>query len=177
MFPNVDLNRRIGSRNAEILPGRARAVHPRPPTVSIWLTRRHQFMWRPARLPCYHIDMQVVTRSLSLLLLAVALMLPAVARTSAHAEALLAAPAAFVESATPNQAKRMAMICHRCFGKACGASAVACGAYCGAASALVPPAVVLASVTRLAAEPPAFTAARDHIGPPDPYPPRPIAIS
>jgi hypothetical protein len=176
MFPNVDRTRRIGSRNWKFSPG-LRAVHSRPPTVSILLTRRQQFMWRPARLPCYHINMQVVTRSLSLLLLAVALMLPTVARTSAHADVLLAAPASFVQSATPNQAKRMAMNCHRCFGKACGASALACGAYCGAASALTPLVVVLTLVASPAAASSVFKAPRDHGRPPDPPPPRLIAIS
>lgn len=139
--------------------------------------RRHQFGWRSTRLPCYPIRMQVVARSLSLLLLAVAMMLPTVARTSARAEALIAVSVAFEQFAVPHHAGKTLMRCHRCFGAACGESAVSCGAYCGAASALTPVVIVLMSVTKPAAGPFAFKAVRDHGNPPDPHPPRSLAIS
>jgi len=135
-----------------------------------------QFRWHAARFPCYHIDMRVMAHSLFLLLLAVAMMLPAVVRADARAEVPIAALTAFVQSASPGQAKRMAMRCHRCLGKACSASAVACGAPCGSASALTPPVVVLMSVASPKARPTGSRAARDHGIPPDPHPPRPIAI-
>ena len=178
VFPDVDWHPGApAARTCKGSVGRTCAVHSRlPPTVSILPPYRHQFRWRLVRLPCYPIDMQVMARSLSLLLLAVALMLPTVVRASVRADVLIVTPAAFVQSAIPHQARRIAMRCHRCFGKACDASAVTCGAYCGTASALTPLVIVLASVSRHAAEPSAFTAARDHRGPPDPHPPRPIAI-
>src|SRR5260370_4340477 len=123
--------------------------------------------------------MQVIARSLSLLLLVVALMLPTMERASASAcaEVPIATHAAFVQSATPDQTSRMVMKCDRCVGKACDAYAVTCGAYCGTASALAPLVVVLASITLPAAWPSAFKAGRDHGRPPDPHPPRTIIIA
>ena len=55
--------------------------------------------------------MQVMARSLSLLLLAVALTLPTVVRASACAEAPIATQAAFLQSAISYQEGRMAMEC------------------------------------------------------------------
>src|SRR5713226_3397409 len=135
-----------------------------------------QFRWHATGFPCYYSGMRVMAHSLSLLLLAVAMMLPAVARVDARAEVPMAALTAFVQSATPGHAKRMAMRCYRCFGKACSASAIACGAPCGSASALTPPVVVLMSVASPKARPTGSRAARDHGIPPDPHPPRPVAI-
>jgi hypothetical protein len=130
--------------------------------------------------------MQVVARSLTLLLLTVALMLPTVARTNASTEASIPTQAEpvtagafglFVQSATSFQAQPMAMKCRRCFGMACGASAVACGACCGTASAITPFVIVLALVGGPLATPAPFKTARDHGLPPDPHPPRAIIIS
>jgi hypothetical protein len=120
--------------------------------------------------------MQVMARSLSLLVLAVALMLPTAIGASARTEAPIAPQATFAQSA-PHQATRTMMTCRQCFAKHCGAFAVACGAYCGAASAVTPFVVVLMSVNGPTPVPSIFKAARDHGRPPDPYPPRPIAIS
>jgi hypothetical protein len=117
-----------------------------------------------------------MARSLFLLLVVVALMLPTMERASACAEASIETQAAFVQSATPHQTSRMVMKCDRCVGKACDAYAVTCGAYCGTASALAPLVVVLASITLPAAWPSAFKAGRDHGRPPDPHPPRTIII-
>ena len=121
--------------------------------------------------------MQVMARSVSLLLLVVALMLPTMERASACAEASIATQAAFVQSATPDQTSRMLMKCDRCIGKACDAYAATCGAYCGPASALAPLVIVLASITLPAAWSSASKAARDHGSPPEPHPPRAIIIS
>lgn len=126
--------------------------------------------------PCYHTDMQLVARSLCLLLLAVAVMLPTAARTSARTEVLIAAATTTVQSATRFQPTQTAMKCLGCFGKVCGASAATCGVYCGAASALTPLAIVLMAVTSLALGPAIYKVARDHSNPPDPHPPRPIRI-
>jgi hypothetical protein len=143
-------------------------AHPRPCQC--------QFGWHAARFSCYHSDMRVMALSLSLLLLALAMMLPAVARADTRAEVPISALTAFLQSASPGQAKRMAMRCYRCFGKACSASAVACGASCGSASALAPLVVVLTSVISAETQPTSSKVARDHGIPPDPHPPRPIAI-
>jgi hypothetical protein len=121
--------------------------------------------------------MQVMVRSLSLLLLAVALMLPMAATTGARVDILIAAPAAFAQSATPYHAGQMMMKCHRGFGEACIGSAAACGAYCGAASALIPLVIVLAPIDSPAAVSSVVQAAHDHSNSPDPHPPRPLAIS
>jgi hypothetical protein len=159
-------------------------VRPRLPTATVF-SGPASFQWRLAGLPCYSFDMQVVARSLTLLLLAVALMLPTVARTSAYTEAPIAAQAEpvaagafslFLQSATSYQAGPMAMRCHRCFGMACGGSAVACGGCCGTASAIAPFVIVLASVSGPSATPPAFKAVRDHGLPPDPHPPKAIIV-
>ena len=164
-----------GTRNCSM--GRARAVHSRFLT-SRSCPRWHQFWWCSGRLPCYSIYMQVMARSVSLLLLVVALMLPTMERASACAEASIATQAAFVQSATPDQTSRMLMKCDRCIGKACDAYAATCGAYCGPASALAPLVVVVpASITLPVVWPSVSKAVRDHGRPPDPHPPRAIIIS
>jgi len=121
--------------------------------------------------------MLVTARLLPLLLIAVALALPANARTVVRADVHIEASAAFVQSATPANAKRMTMMCRGCKVKACGANAIACGVYCAAANALLPLTIVLAAITPQVAGPSVIPAVRDHHGPPDPYPPRPITIS
>lgn len=145
-----------------------------PAPVPDLATYRHQFGCHAARVSCYHIDMRVMAHSLSLLLLALAMMLPAAAEADARAEVPIAALTAFVQSATPGQAKRIAMQCYRCFGKACSASA--CGASCGSAIALAPLDTVLTSVISAETPPTSSKVARDYGIPPDPHPPRPIAI-
>ena len=121
--------------------------------------------------------MEAIVRSLSLLLLAMALMLPTVGQTSARPEAPIVTQATLVQSAIPRQASRMSMKCGRCFGKACDACAVACGTGCSTASALAPLVIVLALVSLPAATPSVFEAALDHGRAPDPPPPRLIVIS
>jgi hypothetical protein len=116
--------------------------------------------------------MRVMAHSLSLLLLALAMMLAAAAWADARAEVPSAALSAFEQSVTPGQGKRIAMQCYRCFGKACNASAISCGA----ASAIAPSVVVLTSVVSAETQPTSSKVARDHGIPPDPHPPRPTAI-
>ena len=126
---------------------------------------------------CYLMKMRVMTRIFPLLLIAVALTLPAAAQTGVRADVRIDAFATLVRPAVLSNAMRTAMPCRSCKVKACSANAVACSSYCVAANALLPniiglvpnpSQVVVSSVT---------PAILGHRGPPDPYPPRPTAIS
>lgn len=126
---------------------------------------------------CYLKAMRVMARLLPLLFMAAVLTLPAIARTILRADVQIEASAAFVQSAAPSNAKRMAIMCRGCKVKACGANAITCITNCGAANTLLPLTIVLATITPQVAGPSVIPAFRDHHGPPDPSPPRPIAIS
>lgn len=128
-------------------------------------------------LRCYLIRMRGIARLLPLLLIAVASTLPAAARTSMQKAVQIEASASFVQSATPANAKRMAMVCRGCMVKGCGANAIVCSVHCATANALLPLTIALAAITSEAMGPSVSPAGRDHHGPPDPYPPRPIPIS
>ena len=114
--------------------------------------------------------MPVTARLLPLLLIAVALTLPASARTVMRVDVHINASAVFGQSATPSNAQRMAMACRDCNVKTCGV-------YCATANALLPLTIVLAAITPQPAVPSVILAVRDRRGPPDPYPPRPLTIS
>ncbi len=134
--------------------------------------------WCSFRFRCYPIGMQVMARLIPLLLLTLALTLPAAARSSERASALTESSATVMQSAPLYGTQRTAMKCYRCKWKACGASAAAaCGAYCDAASAITPPVIVFATTPRPFTRPSVFRVVRDHRGAPDPHPPRLIAIS
>ncbi len=117
-------------------------------------------------------------RLLVLLLLAVALMAATSARSSVRTDTRIEPEAsAAAQSTAPSNVKRTAVPCRGCTWKACGVSAIGCGAYCAVANALVPVTDVLATITPTVTGPSGISAFRDHHGPPDPYPPRPIVIS
>jgi len=118
-----------------------------------------------------------MARLIPLLLLTLALTLPAAGRSSERASALIESSATIVQSAPPYGTQRTAMKCYRCKWKACGASVAACGAYCDAASAITPPVTVPATIPRSLTGLAVFRVVRDHRGAPDPHPPRLIAIS
>jgi hypothetical protein len=117
-------------------------------------------------------------RLLVLLLIAGALIVPTAARSSARTDAGVEPVASAVvgQLAAPSNAKRMAMMCRGCRTGTCGAYAVACNAYCAATNALVPVTSILATITPRVTGPSVISALRDHHGPPDHHPPRPIAI-
>ena len=115
-------------------------------------------------------------RPLVLLLLAAALMVPTAGGSVARTDALVKPEASTAaQLAAPSNAKRMAIPCRGCMWKACGVSAIGCGAC--VANALLPVTDVLATITPAVTGPSGISALRDHHGPPDPYPPRPIVIS
>lgn len=121
--------------------------------------------------------MQVMARLIPLLLLTLALTVPAAARSTERANALIEFSATIVQSEPLYRTQRTAMWCYHCKWKACGASAAACSAGCGAASAITPPVIVPAATPRSSTGPSVFRVVRDHRGAPDPHPPRLIAIS
>lgn len=126
---------------------------------------------------CYLMNMRVMTRIFPFLLIAVALTMPAAAQAGVRIDVPIDASATLVRSAVLSNAIQMAMPCRACKAKACSAIANACGAYCTAATALLPIAPALAATTAQVAGPSVIPAVLDHHGPPDPYPPRPTAIS
>ena len=137
----------------------------------------HKNRWRPFGFRCYPVGMQVMARLIPLLLLTLALTLPAAARSSERASAPIESSATIMQSAPLYGTQRTAMRCYRCKWQPCGVSAAACGASCDAASAITPPVIVPATTPRSSRAPSVFRVVRDHRGAPDPHPPRLIAIS
>lgn len=117
-------------------------------------------------------------RVLAVLFMAVALMVPTAARSTAptdiRCEAAASAPA---QLTTRLNAKRIAMPCRSCRRKACGTDAIGCIASCGTANALLPRPVVPATITASDAGESIPRAHEGIRGPPDPYPPKPIIVS
>lgn len=133
--------------------------------------------WRSFKFRSYPMAMQVMARLIPLLLLTVALTLPAAARSTERANALIEFSATVMQAGHLYGTQRLTMRCYRCKWKACGASVAACGASCGAASAITPPVIVPATIPRSSRTLSVFRVVRDHRGPPDPHPPRLIAIN
>ena len=152
------------------------AVQPRA-CAAVKTTCLRKKPWCSFRFRCYPIGMQVMARLIPLLLLTLALTLPAAARSSERASALTESSATVMQSAPLYGTQRMLMRCYRCKWKACGASVAACGAYCDGASAITPPVIVPATTPRSLTGLAVFRVVRDHRGAPDPHPPRLIAIS
>lgn len=121
--------------------------------------------------------MQVMARLIPLLLLTLALTLPAAARSTERANALIEFSVNVMQADPLYGTQRMAMRCYRCKWKACGASVAACSASCAAANAITPAIIVPATIPTSSRPLSVFRVVRDHRGAPDPHPPRLIAIN
>lgn len=126
---------------------------------------------------CYLMNMRVMTRIFPLLLIAVALMFPAAAQTGVRIDVRVDVCVTLAQPAVLSNAMRTGMPCRICKMKSCSANAVACSSYCVVASALLPRIVGLVPSPSEVVVPLLTPALLDHHGPPDPYPPRPTAIS
>jgi len=110
-----------------------------------------------------------------LLLMAIALVLPAAASSSAPSNRGIAAPATVVQPSDASRAMGIAKLCRDGYAKTCNMASMVCGASCTTPGVIAPLAVVF--VTIASSSPGnALPAKLDgHQGPPDPYPPRPFS--
>lgn len=109
------------------------------------------------------------------LLVAIVLMLPLVARAEVRANRGIEACPVVALLAAQSGGNRLRMTCRGCIPKACGADVASCIANC-AQTTVVLAFTQLPAPPALSVTPTEFSVLQDHHGPPDPLPPRPIAI-
>lgn len=143
---------------------------------------------QPTGMPLWHESGMIIIESILraepsramrrlLLLVAIVLVLPLAARAEVRANRGLEACPVVSLWAAPLGGSRLRMSCCGFIAKVCGAHVASCSANCAQDTVLLPDTLLPASIASPLIVLAGHSELQDHHGPPDPLPPRPIAIS